>query len=137
MAFKIFRKNCCGLDVHKTWIYACIGITEDKMDAAECFLSGGTNFETPLKEAIRLMETEGFENADIVFITDGDCKLPETFAKQLREDQEENGFSVTGVLLDAGSPGWEFSLKSFCQKIYRTSELMGEEIVRSLVNDRV
>ena len=25
--FKIFRKNCCGLDVHKTWIYGCIGIT--------------------------------------------------------------------------------------------------------------
>ena len=28
MPFKIFRKNCCGLDVHKTWIYACIGITD-------------------------------------------------------------------------------------------------------------
>ena len=28
MSFKIFRKNCCGLDVHKTWIYACIGITD-------------------------------------------------------------------------------------------------------------
>ncbi|MBO5352523.1 MAG: hypothetical protein J6A77_04425 [Lachnospiraceae bacterium] len=28
MSFKIFRKNCCGLDVHKTWIFACIGITE-------------------------------------------------------------------------------------------------------------
>lgn len=27
MAFKIFRKICCGLDVHKTWIYSCIGIT--------------------------------------------------------------------------------------------------------------
>ena len=26
--FKIFRHNCCGLDVHKTWIYACIGITD-------------------------------------------------------------------------------------------------------------
>lgn len=26
--FKIFRKNCCGLDVHKTWIYACIGIAD-------------------------------------------------------------------------------------------------------------
>ena len=26
--FKIFRKNCCGFDVHKTWIYACIGITD-------------------------------------------------------------------------------------------------------------
>ena len=28
MSFKIFRKNCCGLDVHKTWIYACIGVTD-------------------------------------------------------------------------------------------------------------
>ena len=28
MAFEIFRKNCCGRDVHKTWIYACIGITD-------------------------------------------------------------------------------------------------------------
>ncbi len=28
MAFKIFWKNCCGLDVHITWIYACIGITD-------------------------------------------------------------------------------------------------------------
>ena len=26
--FKIFRNNCCGLDVHKNWIYACIGITD-------------------------------------------------------------------------------------------------------------
>ena len=28
--FKIFRKNCCGLDVHKTWIFACIGVTDAK-----------------------------------------------------------------------------------------------------------
>ena len=28
MAFKILKNNCCGLDVHKTWIYACIGITD-------------------------------------------------------------------------------------------------------------
>jgi transposase len=27
--FKIFRKICCGLDVHKTFIYACIGITDE------------------------------------------------------------------------------------------------------------
>ncbi len=46
MAFKIFRKNCCGLDVHKTWIYACIGITdtngrtEYKRDRFSSFTSG-------------------------------------------------------------------------------------------------
>ena len=26
--FKIILNNCCGLDVHKTWIFACIGITD-------------------------------------------------------------------------------------------------------------
>lgn len=36
--FKIHRNNCCGLDVHKTWIYACIGITD-------------TNGRTEYKEA--------------------------------------------------------------------------------------
>ena len=28
MSFKILKSNCCGLDVHKTWIYACVGITD-------------------------------------------------------------------------------------------------------------
>ena len=28
MAFKIFRFNCYGLDIHKTWIFACIGLTD-------------------------------------------------------------------------------------------------------------
>ena len=30
MSFKILKNNCCGLDVHKTWIYACIGITDSQ-----------------------------------------------------------------------------------------------------------
>ena len=36
--FKIIKFNCCGLDVHKTWIYACVGITD-------------TNFRTEYYEA--------------------------------------------------------------------------------------
>ena len=30
MSFKILKNNCCGLDVHKTWIFACIGITDSR-----------------------------------------------------------------------------------------------------------
>ena len=110
---------------------------EDKMAAAECFLDGGTNFETPLREALRLMDAEDFENADIVFITDGNCALSESFTDRLREAQAVNRFSITGILLDAGSPGWEFSLQAFCQKIYRTSELVGEDIVTDLIQRRL
>ena len=109
----------------------------DKMKAAETFLNGGTDFETPMREALRLMREEGFENADIVFISDGECAMPEHFLTELRQEQAERRFTITGVLLDSGSPGMDFSLKSFCQNIYRTSELAGEDIVRELVGKRV
>ena len=44
---------------------------------------------------------------------------------------------MTGILLDAGNPGMDFSLTPFCQKIYRISELTEDEIVRGLVTQRM
>ena len=120
-------------DIFRPGTYAAA----DKMAAAEYFLGGGTNFETPMREALRLMEQEGFENADVVFITDGACALPDTFQEELAKEQAARRFTVTGVLLDQGSPGLDFSLRSFCRIIYRTSELVGDEIVRQLVTQRV
>lgn len=109
----------------------------DKMAAAEIFLGGGTNFETPMSEALRLMQEEGFENADVVFITDGQCTLSNEYLEQLRAEQAARRFTVTGILLDKDKPGMAFSLKEFCQNIYRTSELTGEEVVGALVCGRV
>lgn len=109
----------------------------DKMAAAETFLGGGTNFQMPLDEALRLMEENGFENADMVFITDGECALSDEYAALLGAEQVSRRFTVTGVLLDKGKPAMDFSLKPFCQVIYRTSELVGDEIVQKLVDQRV
>lgn len=109
----------------------------DKMTVAETFLGGGTNFEAPMREALRLMATEGFENADIIFITDGECAMSDETIQELRQEQTARRFAVTGVLLDSNSTGMDFSLKEFCQNIYRTSELAGDEIVRELVSKRV
>lgn len=47
--FKIFRKNCCGLDVHKTWIYACIGVT-DANSRTEYFQARFSSFSKGLQE---------------------------------------------------------------------------------------
>ncbi len=109
----------------------------DKITAAERFLNGGTDFETPMRESLRLMQEDGFENADIVFVTDGECSMPRDFLKELQKEQAERRFTITGVLLDSGNPGMDFSLKDFCQNIYRSSELAGESIVRELVSKRV
>ena len=49
MSFKIIRKNCCGLDVHKTWIYACIGIA-DANDRVEYKQARFSSFTKGLQE---------------------------------------------------------------------------------------
>lgn len=122
----------CKVDVFLPGQYS----VQDKLDAAETFLDGGTNFKRPLDEAIQLMDA-GFENTDIVFLTDGLCELPEDYLATLHKEQAARKFTVTGVLLDAGNPSMDFSLTPFCQKIYRTSELAGDEIVRGLVTQRM
>lgn len=58
------------------------------------------------------------------------------YLEELRAAQAEHCFTITGILLDQGDPGMKFSLQEFCQNIYRTSELLGDDIVRKLVTAR-
>ena len=125
--------SSCQVDIFRPGKYTL----EDKLSAAETFLGGGTNFERPVREAIRLMDTEGFEKADMVFITDGECELPDACQQELQAAQVAYHFTVTGILLDEGNVGMDFSLKPFCQKIYRTSELTGDGIVQSMAALRI
>ena len=49
------------------------------------FSTAARILKRPLDEAIQLMDT-GFENADIVFLTDGLCELPEDYLETLRKE---------------------------------------------------
>ena len=121
--------SSCQVDIFRPGEYTL----EDKLSAAETFLGGGTNFERPIREVIQLMDTEGFEKADVVFITDGECELPDACQQELQSAQVAYHFTVTGILLDEGQSGMDFSLKPFCQKIYRTSELTDNAVVQSVI----
>jgi len=109
---------------------------EDVLWAAEAFLGGNTDYATPLNEALRLMEQEGFENADMVFVTDGACTLPEDFLLHLNTQQVRRNFHITGVLLDQDAVGLSFSLEPFCTEILRTSQLTQESIAQRLLEQR-
>ena len=107
------------------------------LSAATHFFNGGTNFEMPIRESVRLMEQEGFSKADVVFITDGECSMPDEFVTQLKQKQADLSFAITGVLMDQDSPGMEFSLKPFCNEVFRISELGGDKIAERLLSDRI
>ena len=110
---------------------------EDVLSSASTFLNGGTDYETPLREAFRLMETGEFRQADVVFITDGECRVSEPFVQELRKKKAAMGFTITGILMDQATPGMKFTLAPFCDEIYRISELGGQQVAERLLSNRI
>ena len=125
-------RNSCQTDLFQHGKYT----QEDVFRSAQVFLSGGTNYETPLNEAMLLMHDKGWQKADVVFITDGECELPAQFAEQFAAAKAAMGFTVTGVLMDQDDPGMDFSLKPFCDEIIKISEVGGERAADLLVGNR-
>ena len=105
---------------------------EDIMDAASHFFDGGTNFERPLGEAMTLIE-QGYQDAEIVFITDGECKISEEFAKRFTEFRESHMLTVTGILVDNSDSNCGDCIKPFCNRIYRTSTTDVNDIAEDLL----
>ena len=56
--FKIIRFNCCGLDVHKTWIFACVGIT-DAYFRTEYFEARFSSFPKDLRKLSSWLQEHG------------------------------------------------------------------------------
>lgn len=109
---------------------------EDIMAVAETFLDGGTDFETPLNEAMQLIagEKPSFNKADIVFITDGECNINRSFLESYRNIKQALKFRTIGILLDKGSGSCSTrSLESFCDSIYRTSEMDEDSIAGAVI----
>jgi len=109
---------------------------EDMLSFAESFLDGGTDFETPLTKAVELIEREGFENADIMFLTDGECAVSDEFASDFRAKSKQLKFTVTGIVIDTDAPGMTFSLEPFCEKIYRLSEMTEDNIAADIIKSK-
>ena len=99
--------------------------------------NGYTDFEAPLTQAVTLIENEGFENADIMFITDGYCSISDEFIESFREKSKQLKFKVTGIVIDSDLPGMDFSLTLFCEKVYRLSEMTGDNIATDIITNFV
>lgn len=83
-----------------------------------------TSFEAPLRKALELIKDSTFKNADIIFITDGDCGVPDKFKQEFKRIKEEKEFACKGILVDMGS--WRSSdatLKEFCDDVVRISNI--------------
>lgn len=94
----------------------------DLFSELEFFFNGGTDFETPLKRSIKLIEDSAFNNADIIFITDGEAGLTPQFMESYTKVKETKQFSCYGILL-----GYQAGMVNrFCDKVYKLDDIMEE-----------
>lgn len=108
------------------------------IDCAERFHNGGTSFEAPLNEALELIKDSAFKNADIVFITDGDCYVSDGFSRKFKQTKEEKDFRTLGVLVNMGRGHVsDSSLKEFCDNITLVSDIADLNDGNSEVNKSI
>jgi len=73
---------------------------EELVKILEFFFGGGTDFETPLRAAVECVKTEKhLKNADIIFITDGECDVSDSFLEQFRKEKKNLEFQVYTILV--------------------------------------
>jgi len=87
---------------------------EDVLEIMKIGANGGTDYELPLKEAMKIIEQEkDFTRADILFISDGECALSEEFLRSFDEFKKRKNVHVIGTLI-SGRPK---VMKEFCGEV--------------------
>ncbi|GGA56065.1 VWA domain-containing protein [Kroppenstedtia guangzhouensis] len=74
-------------------------LPEEMVTLAETFLGGGTYFDRPLEEALKVVEESRFKKADVIFVTDGESYLNESFVERFNSTKQKKGFQVLSLLL--------------------------------------
>lgn len=71
----------------------------DTIDLAQTFLGGGTNFQSPLYQAEKVLVESRLKGADVIFVTDGQSRVSEAFLDRWNALKKRKGYSVLTLLL--------------------------------------
>lgn len=105
------------------------------LEIAETTAGGGTNFEAPLRDAMKMVEAQGMSRADIVFVTDGDCAVSSVFLDEFIAWKKRREVSVVGVIIDTGHGASDATLIKFCDRVERASSFTAEEAEAKVFNN--
>ncbi len=95
------------------------------MDLAEHFPGGGTDFEKPLDAALECLRKSRYKKGDIVFITDGECRVSAEWSEGFLKDKDRLSFSLFSILIDVGHSSLG-TLKEFSDRITTITQLTSE-----------
>lgn len=82
--------------------------------------AGGTDYMPALQLAIEKIQSQAYQRADVVMVTDGICRLPDDFIHDFLVDKKTLDFKVWSVLI-GHDPGGE--LKRWSDQVWPVSRL--------------
>lgn len=92
--------------------------TTELIRLAQTFLGGGTNFELPLNQALETINESRFKRADIVFVTDGEFELADSFLETFNIEKKKKAFHVLSLVIGEQTR----AVKSFSDKVVQVKE---------------
>jgi uncharacterized protein with von Willebrand factor type A (vWA) domain len=96
--------------------------SSEVMRFAEHFPGGGTSFEIPLRRAVDTVASGSYRRGGIVFITDGEADVSDSFLAELAAKKKKHRFTIRGVLIDAAGRR-KSSMQRFCDAVRLVTEL--------------
>ncbi|MFH1147483.1 MAG: hypothetical protein V1736_07225, partial [Pseudomonadota bacterium] len=92
---------------------------------AEYFFGGGTDFETALSEARGILSRDEFKKGDVVFISDGQCKVSDEFLEEFLQSKAEKKTVIYGILIEGSDQDRE-GLTTFCDQVIPVQNFLQE-----------
>ncbi len=101
---------------------------------AEYFPGGGTDFEKPLSKALDLLKSSKSNNADIIFITDGESQISPDWLELFNQDKKKYEFKVYSILIDLTGNESQQTLLKFSDKITNIDNLTASNSKKIFIN---
>lgn len=95
------------------------------LELAEYFPGGGTDFAKPLTAALEALHEKPWQRGDVVFITDGECRVDPHWQDEFLAEKKRLGFSLFAVLIDVGSSSAQ-SLQMLSDRVTTVRRLTSE-----------
>lgn len=89
------------------------------VECAEFFANGGTDFQTPMKEALGILQDEfaktGGVKADVVFVTDDECYVSDEFMTEYLDEMHRMDATTWGISATGHRPGKDGALHAMSE----------------------
>ncbi|MFJ7936449.1 VWA domain-containing protein [Sporosarcina sp. NPDC096371] len=94
----------------------------DMVRLARTFLGGGTNFALPLDEAVNIINESRYKQADVVFVTDGEDRVKESFLEAFNKKKKEKSFNVLSLVIGCSTD----TVEQFSDKVVQVKDFDDE-----------